>query len=50
MHAYATTYTDFGIKRMIRTPELEENETARRIWKDYQDLNHKRRCTFKKDL
>ncbi|GAB1309522.1 hypothetical protein KH5_22050 [Urechidicola sp. KH5] len=50
MHAYATTYKDFGIKRMIRTPELEENETARRIWKDYQDLNHKRRCTFKKDL
>ena len=37
-----------GVKRMVRTPELEENEAIHKIWKNFNPVTHKRRRTYKK--
>jgi GNAT superfamily N-acetyltransferase len=39
-----------GIKKLIRTPELEDNEAVSRIWKNFKQKTHKRRSTYRKDI
>ncbi|MDT0554316.1 GTP cyclohydrolase [Urechidicola vernalis] len=39
-----------GIKRLIRTPELDENEAIHLLWKDFNPLIHKRRRTYRQDI
>jgi len=39
-----------GIKNCIRTPELIENVSIAAIWKNFNPITHKRRCTYKKTL
>ncbi len=44
------TYVEKGVKKMIITPELEENKDIQLIWKNFKPEVYKRRCTMKKDL
>jgi len=39
-----------GIKNCIRTPELIENVSIAAIWKNFNPITHKKRCTYKKNL
>jgi GNAT superfamily N-acetyltransferase len=44
------TVTQKGIKKLIRTPELEDNIAEAQIWKRMDNINHKRRATFSKKI
>ncbi|MDH3321783.1 MAG: GNAT family N-acetyltransferase [Flavobacteriaceae bacterium] len=44
------TYKEKGIKKIIRTPELEENKDINLLWKNFKPKIHKRRSTYKKDI
>ncbi len=37
-----------GVKRCIRTPELDENNAVHNLFKNFDSVIHKRRCTYKK--
>ncbi|NOR28642.1 MAG: GTP cyclohydrolase [Lutibacter sp.] len=39
-----------GIENCIRTPELASNEPIAAIWKNFNSVNFKKRCTFKKAI
>lgn len=39
-----------GIKTCYRTPELEDNEAIRKIWRHFKSETYLRRKTFRKDL
>ncbi len=39
-----------GVKSMVRTPELEENEAIHKIWKNFNPVTHKRRRTYRKEI
>ena len=39
-----------GVKRMVRTPELEENEAIHKIWKNFNPVTHKRRRTYRLEI
>lgn len=39
-----------NITTCIRTPELEENHAMHNLWKNFNPVINKRRCTFKKDI
>lgn len=39
-----------GIKKAIRTPELEENKDIHLLWKNFKPITHKIRSTFKLDI
>lgn len=39
-----------GIKKCIRTPELEENNAIHNLWKNFNPIITKRRCTFIKSI
>ncbi|MAB49145.1 MAG: GTP cyclohydrolase [Flavobacteriaceae bacterium] len=47
---YYETFTQKGIETCYRTPELEDNEAIRKIWKHFDPVVYKRRKTLRKDL
>lgn len=47
---YYQTFKEKGIKTCYRTPELEDNEAIKKIWKHFDPVVYKRRKTFRKDL
>lgn len=47
---YYKTFLKRGVVNCIRTPELEDNVAIRQIWKHFDPVTHKRRCTYRKDL
>lgn len=50
MSRYYDVYEKRGITKLIRTPELEENSAANKIWRNFEPENHKRRRTYKIDI
>ena len=44
--SYFNTYQKKGIKKLLRTPELEENTAINQLWTDFQPVNHKKRSTY----
>jgi len=44
--SYYNTYTRKGIKKLLRTPELEENTAINQLWSDFKPVNHKKRSTY----
>lgn len=47
---YTKTFSKKGIINCIRTPELEDNESIRKIWEGFKPVTHKRRRTYRKDI
>ena len=47
---YYNTFTEKGIQNCIRTPELADNTAIQQIWKHFNPIVYKRRCTFRKDI
>ena len=47
---YTKTFSKKGIVNCIRTPELEENESIKKIWADFNPVTHKRRRTYRKNV
>lgn len=47
---YYETFKDKGIVNCFRTPELTDNTASINLWKHFNTVVHKRRCTFIKDL
>lgn len=47
---YYRTFTAKKITKCIRTPELEENHAIHNLWKHFNPIINKQRCTYKKDL
>ncbi len=48
--AYAKAYNKRGIEKAIRTPELADNKDIQRLWKAFNPVNHKKRCTYRKSI
>lgn len=44
------TFKEKGIINCFRTPELANNLAVQNLWKHFDPVVHKRRCTFKKEL
>ena len=47
---YHEIFTKKGIETCYRTPELEDNEAARKIWRHFTSDTYRKRKTFKKDI
>ncbi|MEW5675946.1 GNAT family N-acetyltransferase [Flavobacterium enshiense] len=47
---YYKVFKEKGIKKFIRTPELEENHAMHNLWKNFDPTIHKRRKTYRKDI
>ncbi len=47
---YYKTFSERGIQNCIRTPELEENHAIHNLWKHFNPIIHKTRCTYRIDL
>ena len=47
---YYKAFSQRGIQTCIRTPELEENEAIHNLWKHFDPVLHKERCTYRIDL
>lgn len=47
---YYETFKAKGIINCFRTPELADNTASINLWKHFNTVVHKRRCTFRKDL
>ena len=47
---YHKTFNPLGIKTCIRTPELEKNLAVNNLWKNFNPIINKRRCTYIKHL
>jgi GNAT superfamily N-acetyltransferase len=47
---YYNVFTEKGIETCYRTPELEDNEAIRKIWKHFNPEVYKRRKTFRKNI
>lgn len=47
---YYETFTELGIERCIRTPELADNLAIHNLWKHFDPVIFKRRCTYIKNL
>ena len=47
---YTQTFSKKGIINCIRTPELEDNKSIRKIWDDFNPVTHKRRRTYRKPI
>ncbi|MBW8362912.1 MAG: GTP cyclohydrolase [Kaistella sp.] len=43
-------FNKMGIKFAETNPELAENKSVQMLWQDYNPVNHKRRCTFSKEI
>lgn len=50
MKAYYDVFKAKGITQCIRTPELDENHSIHNLWKNFNPVIHKRRCTYIKNL
>lgn len=44
------TYKKKGVEKMIITPELEDNKDIQLIWKNFNPVYYKKRCTMRKDI
>jgi len=44
------TYKKKGVEKLIITPELEDNKDIQLIWKNFNPVYYKKRCTMKKDI
>ncbi|WP_456440802.1 GTP cyclohydrolase [Psychroserpens sp.] len=47
---YYEIFTEKGIENCYRTPELEDNEAIKKIWKHFDPAVYRRRKTFRKNL
>jgi len=47
---YQKTFEKLGIETCIRTPELASNKAIAALWKNFDPVTYKKRCTYKKDL
>lgn len=47
---YYKTFSAKGIVECIRTPELIENTAIHQLWRNFDPVTHKKRCTFRKEL
>ncbi len=47
---YYHTFKEKGIVNCYRTPELEDNEAIRKIWRHFNPVVYKRRKTFRKAI
>ena len=47
---YHKTFTEKGITNCIRTPELEDNLAVANLWKNFNPIINKRRCTYIKNV
>lgn len=47
---FHNTFTEKGITECIRTPELVDNTAIEKIWKNFNPVTYKKRCTFRKDI
>lgn len=47
---YTKTFSKKGIINCIRTPELEENESIKKLWGNFNPITHKRRRTYRKSI
>ncbi len=47
---YYKTFNEKKIDMCYRTPELEENTAIRQMWKHFDPVVYKKRCTYRKDL
>jgi GNAT superfamily N-acetyltransferase len=47
---YYETFKEKGIVNCFRTPELADNTASINLWKHFNTVVHKRRCTFRKEL
>lgn len=47
---YTKTFTPLGIENCIRTPELADNESIKKLWQDFNPETHKKRRTYRKDI
>lgn len=50
MDEYYKTYGKKGVKTLVRTPELEENISARMLWKNFKPKTHKKRRTYRLEI
>ena len=47
---YYETFKEKGIKNCFRTPELADNAASINLWKHFDPVIHKRRCTYTKKI
>ena len=47
---YYRVFKEHNIRNCIRTPELEENHAIHNMWKNFDPVINKRRCTYRKEL
>ncbi len=47
---YHKTFSAKNINMCYRTPELEENTAIRQMWKHFDPVIYKKRCTYRKEL
>jgi len=47
---YYHTFREKGVVNCFRTPELADNVAIHNLWKHFNPVVHKRRCTYRKDL
>ena len=47
---FKNTFKEKGILGCFRTPELANNVAIQNLWKHFDPVVHKRRCTFLKNL
>jgi hypothetical protein len=47
---YQISFEKRGIENCIRTPELSSNKAIAAVWKNFDPVNHKKRCTYRKDI
>ena len=45
-----TMFNRRGITEVETNPELIENKSIQAFWKNYKNILHKKRCTYKKDI
>lgn len=45
-----TMFNKRGIREVETNPELIENKSIQAFWKNYKNVLHKKRCTFKKEI
>ncbi len=44
------SFSKKSVVECIRSPELEENTAIHQIWKNFNPVTHKKRCTFRKEI
>ncbi len=47
---YYKTFSAKGIVECIRTPELVENTAIHQLWRNFDPVIHKKRCTYRKEI